>query len=67
MPATSPEAIERKKQRRRHRRTYGVRPAPITKEMLPQYKITARRMMARLPEMSKADLRAMLTKAVENT
>ncbi len=62
MPATSPEALERKKQRRRNRRTYSVIP-----EQLPMYKVTARRMMPRLPEMSKAELRDMLTKAVENT
>ena len=62
MPATSPEALERKKQKRKHRRTYSVIP-----EQLPMYKVTARRMMPRLPEMSKDELRAMLTKAVENT
>ena len=63
MPATSPEAIERKKQRRRQRRTYSVIP-----EQLPMYKVTARRMMPRLdPNISKAELREMLRIAVSNT
>jgi hypothetical protein len=67
MPAKSPEALEKKRQRRRDRR---AKPEllQLKKSDLPCYKITARRMMPRLPEnISKADLRAMLTEAVRNT
>lgn len=64
MPAISPEAIERKNAKRRKKR---YTPLVIDKSMIPSYKITARRMMTRLPDMTKAELRDMLTKAVENT
>ncbi len=68
MPATSPEAIERKNARKREKRRQ-LRPiiVPPQELVLPCYKVTARRMMPRLPDMTKAELREMLTKAVENT
>lgn len=39
----------------------------LNKSDLPQYKITARRMLGKQPHMSKAELREMLTSAVKNT
>ena len=70
MPAKTPEAIARKKQRKneKNRAEAPKRRALIQKSDLPRYKITARRMMPRLPDnISKADLRAMLAEAVRNT
>ena len=69
MPRTSQEAIDRRNQKRREKRAAArgdrpKRPEPV----LSSHKITARRMMPRLPEStSKADLRAMLAQAVQNT
>ncbi len=66
MPATSPEALERKKQRRRERRIAAR--VQITTSDFPQYKISARRMLPRLPEnISKAELREMIARAAANT
>ncbi len=69
MPATTPEAIKTKADRRRNRRRAesAAKRAKIKKTDLPSYKIMMRRMMPRLPEMSKTELRAMLTAAVANT
>ncbi len=66
MSAKSPEAIARKAQRKneKNRREAAAKRA----QMLPLYKITARRMMARLPaDITKAQLREMLAQAVRNT
>jgi hypothetical protein len=66
MPATTPEALARKKQRRRERK--GHARVEIQKSDLPQYKITARRMRPRLPDSTtKAQLREMLAEAAANT
>ena len=66
MPAKSPEALEKKRQRRRDRR---AKPpvVQLKKSDWPCYKIVARRMLPRLPEMSKSELRQMLAGAVKNT
>ena len=66
MPAKSPEALENKRQRRRERRVKRA-PLQLKKSDLPCYKIVARRMLPRLPEMSKSELRQMLAGAVKNT
>ncbi len=39
----------------------------LNKSNLPQYKITARRMLGKQPRMTKEELREMLTSAVKNT
>ena len=68
MPAKSPEAIARKKQRKNERERKATPRIIIKKSDLPAHKITARRMMARLPPgTTKADLRDMLAKAAANT
>jgi len=67
MPAKSPEALERKRQRKRARRRRVVS-LEITQSMWPAHKITRRRCMPKLPpNISKAELRAMLAQAVANT
>ena len=65
MPAKSEEALNRKRLRRRARRI-GKR-LVITKSMLPSHKISARRMMPKLPDMTKSELRAMLAQIAQNT
>jgi len=69
MPATSPEAIARKRERYNKRRRKAAEPARLVlqKSDLPQYKITARRMLPKLPPMTKAELRDMLAQACANT
>ena len=39
----------------------------LNKSDLPAYKISARRMLPKMPPMTKAELRQMLTAAVQNT
>lgn len=69
MPAKSPGALENKKARRKERRkaALSAKRIKITKSDLPAYKIAARRMLGRAPEMSKAELRGMLAAAVART
>lgn len=73
MPATSPEALERDRQRRkeRARQRRKERKAAMRiqrkRPMLSADKIIARRMLGPLPAMSKAALRDMLRAAVDNT
>jgi spore coat protein CotF len=71
MPRTSQAAIDRRNQNRRDKRAAAraerMKDTMIIKPVLSSHKITARRLMPRLPEMSKADLRAMLATAVQNT
>lgn len=73
MNAVTPEAIERrkardrakskkKKQAKRVERVRALVPSP-----LPIHKITARRMLPRLPNMTKSELREMLAQAIINT
>jgi len=69
MPAASPEALARKADKRKQKRrakTAVVR-LELKKSDLPRYKIAARNMRPRLPEMSKAELREMLAQAFRNT
>jgi len=65
MPCKSPEAIQRKAERKKERRQAAKPKLPPSD--LPSYKIAARRMLPRLPEMSKAELRDMLVQAFANT
>jgi len=69
MPAKSPEALARKQQRKNERRRKDSAPVRLSlqKSDLPCYKISARRMLPKLPPMTKAELREMLTSAVKNT
>ncbi len=75
MAPQSSEAIERKRQRANARKKANraaakkAANAEIKRDLtLPAHKISARRMMARLPaNMSKADLREMLATAMANT
>lgn len=67
MPAKSPEALAKKARTRQSRRWRARKPMVITKSMMPIYKISARRMMPKLPPMTKSELRAMLASAAENT
>lgn len=73
MPATSPEAIARKKEKQNMKRKeeraarMTAKRVEIKKSDLPRYKIAARKMMPRLPEMTKAELREMLAQAFRNT
>jgi len=69
MPATTPEALARKaetKRRRRREATEVVR-IKLQKSDWPRYKIAARKMRGKLPDMSKAELRDMLAQAAQNT
>ena len=72
MPAKSAAAIARKKQRKneRHRAKAAAKRAEAAKQQnmtLPMYKVSARRMMPPIGNLSKAELRAMLAEAVANT
>ena len=73
MPAKSPEALERKRQRRRvlRRERIAAREAlpkaPRKRFVTPADKIIERRKLGPIPPMSKSELRAMLTAAVEAT
>jgi len=67
MPCKSPEAIQRKAQRKKERRQAAKPKIKLQTSDLPQYKIAARHMLPRLPEMSKAELRDMLAQAFSNT
>jgi hypothetical protein len=66
MPAKSPEAIARKRQRKNARRRVQ-RPILQREPVTASERILARRMMPRLPEMTKTELRAMLASALRNT
>ncbi len=71
----SPEAAERRRERDRNRsrkkradeRKDRAQKLVLQKSDLPIYKISARRMLPKLPPMSKAELRQMLAEAVANT
>jgi len=73
MPAKSPDAVARKakrkaeKQRRTRRAASTAKRIELKKSDWPCYKIAARNMRPRLPEMTKAELRAMLAQACQNT
>lgn len=69
MPATSPEALARKAEKRNKKRraeALGTR-LKLQKSDWPRYKIAARKMRGKLPDMSKQQLRAMLAQAAQNT
>lgn len=67
MPATSPEAIKRKRdnlnKRKREKKAASAHKFDIPKLS----NVVRRRLMPKIPEMSKSELRAMLTAAVINT
>ncbi len=71
----SPEAAERRRERDRNRsrkkraseREAKAQKLVLQKSDLPMYKISARRMLPKLPPMTKAELREMLAEAVKNT
>lgn len=69
MPATSKEALARKAENRAKKRRAATQATRIElqKSDWPCYKIAARNMRPKLPEMSKAELREMLARAVQNT
>jgi hypothetical protein len=70
MPATSPKAIANKKRIRkaRERKASAAKRIQIVKSDLPCYKISARRMLPRLPlNITKAELREMIAQAAANT
>ena len=73
MPAKSPEALERKRQRRKERRRERIAArkvlpkVPRKRFVPPADKIIERRKLGPIPPMSKSELRAMLTAAVEAT
>lgn len=72
MPATTPEAIARKSKRNteRKRRLAEARRAELAKTQnltLPSHKVTARRMLPKIGDLSKAELREMLATAAANT
>lgn len=72
MPRTSQAAIDRRNQRKREKRAAArpkkVSDTAIAKPVLASHKITARRIMPRLrPDISKAELREMISIAVLNT
>lgn len=72
MPAKSPEALARKRARlnERKRAAKAKLRADVGKSQdltLSSHKITARRLMPRIGDLSKAELRAMLAAAVLNT
>lgn len=65
MPAKSPAALERKRQQRKARRAKKI--VKLQPSDWPMYKISARRMLPKLPDITKSELRAMLAQAVQNT
>jgi hypothetical protein len=70
MPATSSEAIARKRANNLNRERAKRKAArlQLKKSDLPGYKIMARRMMPRIPEnITKTELREMLARAAANT
>jgi hypothetical protein len=70
MPAKSPEAVARKAKIRkaRERKASAAKRIQIMKSDLPCYKISARRMLPRLPlNITKAELREMIAQAAANT
>jgi hypothetical protein len=76
MPAKSPEAIARRDAKKRDerreklakRKSEMLAVRDFTKEsLLRSYKIAARKMLPRLPPMTKSELRAMLSEAFKNT
>lgn len=71
MPRVSQDAIDRRNAKRRADRAAArkAKNAIIVRDLtLPAHKISARRMMPKLPaNMSKADLREMLAQAFRNT
>lgn len=69
MPATSPEAKARKAEKRNQKRRAESDQIRIRlqKSDWPRYKIAARKMRGKLPQMTKQQLRDMITQAVRNT
>ncbi len=69
MPATTSEAIANKARLRkeRDRKKSAAKRHTLKKSDLREYKISARRMLGRLPPMSKDELREMLAIAAANT
>lgn len=69
MPAISPEAISRKANNLKKKRRAKTEEARIKlqKSDWPRYKIAARKMRGKLPEMTKSELREMLAQAARNT
>lgn len=73
MPAKSPEALERKRLNKNAARLAKSRAAnasvrrSLQASDLPRHKVAARRLLGKAPNMSKAQLRAMLAEAVRNT
>lgn len=69
MPATSKEALAQKAERRKKKRQAAKAVVRITlkKSDWPRYKIAARSMRGKLPDMSKQQLREMLAQAMRNT
>ena len=69
MPATTSEAIANKARLRkeRDRKKSAAKRHTLKKSDLREYKISARRMLGRLPPMSKDELRQMITQAFQNT
>lgn len=70
MPAKSPEALARKRQRRaeKNRRKAAKQAVSIDRTVvLSSRKITARRMMPKIGDLSKSELREMIAAAAANT
>jgi predicted HTH transcriptional regulator len=65
MPRKSSEAIARHNAKKREKRRKNR--VKLQKSDLPAYKISARRLMPKLPDMTKAQLRDMLAQAMSNT
>lgn len=65
----SPEATARKSLKRKQKRhaAKAVKRLQLKKSDWPCYKIAARNMLPRLPQMSKTELRDMLAQAARNT
>ena len=66
MPAKSPEAIKRKKENRKRASLSKKLDVAIKTSDFPAQKVIKRRMLGRCT-LSKAELKEMLSKAVENT
>ena len=66
MPAKSPEAIERKRENRKRATLSKKLEVAVKTSDFPAQKVIKRRMLGRCT-LSKAELKEMLSKAVENT
>ena len=66
MPAKSPEAIERKRENRKRATLSKNLEVAVKTSDFPAQKVIKRRMLGRCT-LSKAELKEMLSKAVENT